>query len=110
MKRLLFLSVLLLLVLFGLAEAGQIYGNLRYNNRPIKGVVLNLMNGNELVDSAKVDKNGFFALRSSLSGELRIELEIAEEKLSVAVTVPPGRARVNLQLTKTDTGWMLVKQ
>lgn len=98
-----FPALLLTLVLLpGVAAAGEIYGTIKENGKPVKAGLKVTVACGEKTASAETDKNGGYRLFASEEGKCTLSVKVGEESPSAVVHSYDDSARYNLVIEKKD--------
>ena len=106
MKRLVVLALMIAAVPAA-AVAGEIYGTITEQGKPVKeGLAVTVTCGEKAVKGA-TDKNGAYRLFAEEEGKCTLALKVGEETPSTAVHSFSDSARYNLVLEKKDGKYAL---
>jgi len=101
---LLFLCLLFLPVL---SQAGEIYGTIKGDDgKPLTSQVVQIMQNEKLIASAKTDDNGFFTITLKEIGKFKLEV-VGYKDASFDVFSSNKSTRYNLLMNKAGDKWIL---
>jgi hypothetical protein len=101
------LSALLLVAAPALVGAGEIYGSIKEDGKPVKeGVKVEVACAGKTV-AGETDKNGAYRLFAQEEGKCTLTVRIGDEAPSIAVDSFEDSARYNLVLEKKDGKYVL---
>jgi hypothetical protein len=103
-KGILFLS---LLIIPFITQAGEIYGTVKGDDgKPLIGQVVQIMQNEKLIASAKTDENGYFTVAIKEIGKLKLEV-VGYKEASFEVFSSNKSTRYNLLMHKAGDKWIL---
>jgi len=98
---------LCLLFLPFLSNAGEIYGTIKGDDgKPLNGQVVQIMQNDKLIASAKTDENGYFTVAIKEVGKFKLEV-VGYKEASFEVFSSNKSTRYNLLMNKTGDKWIL---
>ncbi len=99
--------ILMLLILPILANAGEIYGTIKGDDgKPLTGQVVQIMQNDKVIASAKTDANGYFTVTVKEVGKFRLEV-VGYKDAGVEVFSSNKSTRYNLLMNKAGDKWIL---
>jgi hypothetical protein len=106
MKTTLFL-VLFLLFVPVLSQAGEIYGTIKGDDgKPLTGQVVQIMQNDKVMASAKTDANGFFTITIQEIGKFNL-MVVGYKEAIFEVFSSNKSTRYNLLMNKAGDKWNL---
>lgn len=91
----------------GVAAAGEIYGTVQENGKPVKpGIKVTVACGEKSV-SADTDKNGAYRLFAAEEGKCTLTVKVGDESPSAVIHSYADSARYNLVLQRKDGKYTL---
>ena len=106
MKTLVALALMLVAVSTA-AVAGEIYGTIQEQGKPVKDGVKVTVTCGEKSAAAQTDKNGAYRLFAAEEGKCTLTVQVGAEAPSVAIHSYADSARYNLVLEKKDGKYTL---
>ena len=99
--------ILILLLLPILSNAGEIYGTIKGDDgKPLTGQVVQIMQNDKVIASAKTDANGYFTVTVKEVGKFRLEV-VGYKDAGVEVFSSNKSTRYNLLMNKAGDKWIL---
>ena len=98
---------LMLLFLPVLSHAGEIYGTIKGDDgKPLTGQVVQIMQNDKVVASAKTDANGYFTVTVKAVGKFKLEV-VGYKDAGIEVFSSNKSTRYNLLMNKAGDKWIL---
>lgn len=99
------LIILMLLPIF--SQAGEIYGTIKGDDgKPLTGQVVQIMQNDKLIATAKTDENGYFTVAIKEVGKFKLEV-VGYKEASFEVFSSNKSTRYNLLMNKAGDKWIL---
>jgi hypothetical protein len=99
--------VLFLLFVPVLSHAGEIYGTIKGDDgKPLTAQVVQIMQNDKVLASAKTDANGYFTVTIQEIGKFKLEV-VGYKEASFEVFSSNKSTRYNLLMTKIGDKWNL---
>jgi hypothetical protein len=99
--------ILMLLLLPILSYGGEIYGTIKGDDgKPLTGQVVQIMQNDKVLASAKTDANGYFTVTVKEVGKFRLEV-VGYKDAGVEVFSSNKSTRYNLLMNKAGDKWIL---
>lgn len=99
--------ILILLVLPILSYAGEIYGTLKGDDgKPLTNQVVQIMQNDKVMASAKTDANGYFTVTLKDVGKFKLAV-VGYKDASIDVFSSNKSTRYNLLMNKAGDKWIL---
>jgi hypothetical protein len=99
--------ILMLLFLPVLSYAGEIYGTLKGDDgKPLTDKVVQIMQNDKVVATAKTDANGYFTIAIKDVGKFKLEV-VGYKDASIEVFSSNKSTRYNLLMNKAGDKWVL---
>jgi hypothetical protein len=104
MKRIVLLILMLVPIL---SHAGEIYGTIKGDDgKPLMNQVVNIMQNDKVMATAKTDANGFFTVTIKEVGKFTLVV-VGYKEASFEVFSSNKSTRYNLLMNKTGDKWIL---
>ncbi len=99
--------ILMLLLRPILSYGGEIYGTIKGDDgKPLTGQVVQIMQNDKIIASAKTDANGYFTVTVKEVGKFRLEV-VGYKDAGVEVFSSNKSTRYNLLMNKAGDKWIL---
>jgi hypothetical protein len=99
--------IFMLLFLPVLSYAGEIYGTIKGDDgKPLTDKVVQIMQNDKVVASAKTDANGYFTVAIKDVGKFKLEI-VGYKDASIEVFSSNKSTRYNLLMNKAGDKWIL---
>ena len=99
--------ILILLFVPILSFAGEIYGTIKVDDgKPLTNQVVQIMQDDKQIASAKTDENGYFTVTIKEIGKFKLEV-IGYKEASFEVFSSNKSTRYNLLMNKAGDKWIL---
>jgi hypothetical protein len=99
--------ILMLLFLPVLSHAGEIYGTIKGDDgKPLTGQVVQIMQNDKVIASAKTDANGYFTVAVKDVGKFKLEV-VGYKDAGIEVFSSNKSTRYNLLMNKAGDKWIL---
>jgi hypothetical protein len=99
--------ILILFFLPVLSYAGEIYGTIKGDDgKPLTGQVVQIMQNDKVVASAKTDANGYFTISIKDVGKFKLEV-VGYKDAGIDVFSSNKSTRYNLLMNKAGDKWVL---
>jgi hypothetical protein len=103
-------SGILILILFFLpilSYAGEIYGTIKGDDgKPLTGQIVQIMQNDKVMASAKTDANGYFTVTLKDVGKFKLEV-VGYKDAGIEVFSSNKSTRYNLLMNKAGDKWVL---
>ena len=101
--------LLLMFILPTLSFAGEIYGTLKKDGKPLAGTEIKVMQGDKEFGTVKTDENGYFSITIKQVGAFKLQV-VGYDGATFDVFSTNNATAYTLSLTKVGDKWQLKKQ